>query len=428
LKIKITPGAVSGQVTAPPSKSYTHRALIIGALADGQTVINNYLDADDTRYTTEALRTLGTKIEISDSQVTIEGRNGKFSVQPGKERIYVGNSGSTVRMVAPLAALTDGRVVFEGEPRLYQRPVSDLLVALKALGIRANSINRDGFPPLEIYGGTLYGGEVVVSGEITSQHVSGLLMAAPYARRNVRLNISGELLSKPYVDITIDAMRHFGGEVGNINYEHFVVTAGETYRGREYHIEGDFSSAAYFFAMGAIGQTPVVVSGLNPRSVQGDRRLLDILGRMGCDVNFSKEGISVSRRKPLVGTTQDMGDYPDIVQPLAVVAAFAGGKTLIKNIGHLIYKETDRINNTAQELRKLGIKIDVTENTMAITGSEVKGAEVESHNDHRLVMSLATAALFAQGETVISGAEAASKSYPWFFRDLEKVDADFQEF
>ena len=427
MKIKIKPGKVKGDVVAPPSKSYTHRALILGALAQGETTITNYLDADDTRYTTEALRILGTNIKVNGSTVKIEGRDGKFNVQPGHESIYVGNSGSTVRMVAPLAALTQGRVVFEGEPQLYQRPVSDLLIALKALGIKANSINRDGFPPIEIYGGTLYGGEVVVSGMITSQHVSGLLMVAPYARRNVRMKISGELLSKPYVDVTIDAMRYFGGEVGNINYEHFVVTAGEKYLGRDYKIEGDYSSAAYFFAMGAIVKSPITVAGLNPRSVQGDRRFLDILIRMGCNVNYSKEGITVSRQKPLVGTIQDMGDYPDIVQPLAVVAAFASGKTLIKNIGHLIYKETDRINNTAMELRKIGVEVNVTENTMLITGGNVKGGEVESHNDHRLVMSLAVAALFANGDTVINGAETASKSYPNFFRDLAKIGASFQE-
>lgn len=427
MRLKITPSAVSGQVTAPPSKSYTHRALILGALAEGETVITNYLDADDTRYTADALRTLGTDIQTNGSTVTIKGRDGKFSVPPGRETLYVGNSGSTLRMVAPLAALTQGRVVFEGDPRLYQRPVSDLLVALRALGIRANAINRDGFPPIEIYGGTLLGGEVVVSGMISSQHVSGLLMVAPYAKRYVRLKIRGELLSKPYVDVTIDAMRHFGGEVGNINYEHFVVTAGEKYQGREYKIEGDYSSAAYFFAMGAIGGTPVSVTGLNPRSVQGDHRFLDILTRMGCQVNFSKEGITVSRQKPLVGITQDMGDYPDIVQPLAVVAAFAGGKTLIKNIGHLIYKETDRINSTALELRKIGVEVDVTENTMLITGGKPRGAETESHNDHRLVMSLATTALFASGDTVISGAGATSKSYPDFFRDLAKVGARLRE-
>lgn len=427
MRLKVMPSAVSGQVAAPPSKSYTHRALILGALARGETLITNYLDADDTRYTADALRTLGTDIRTEGNIVKIVGRDGKFSVQPGRETIFVGNSGSTVRMVAPLTSLTQSRVVFEGEPRLYQRPVSDLLTALKALGIRASSINRDGFPPIEIYGGTLLGGEVVVSGMITSQHVSGLLMVAPYARRNVRLKISGELLSKPYVDVTIEAMRHFGGEVGNLNYEQFVVTAGEKYRGCEYKIEGDYSSAAYFFAMGAIGGTAVSVTGLNPRSAQGDRHFLDLMARMGCNVNYGKEGLAVSRQKPLVGITQDMGDYPDIVQPLAVVAAFAGGKTLIKNIGHLIYKETDRINNTAIELRKMGVTVDVTENTMLITGGSPRGAEFESHNDHRLVMSLATAALFASGQTVISGAEAASKSYPDFFRDLASVGARFQE-
>ncbi|MFA5316363.1 MAG: 3-phosphoshikimate 1-carboxyvinyltransferase [Dehalococcoidales bacterium] len=330
-------------------------------------------------------------------------------------------------MVAPLTALTQSRVVFEGAPRLYQRPVSDLLVALKALGIKARSINRDGFPPIEIHGGRPLGGEVVVSGMITSQHVSGLLMVAPYARRNVRIRISGELLSKPYVDVTIDAMREFGGEVGNLNYEQFVVTAGEKYWGREYTIEGDYSSAAYFFAMGAISGTAITVTGLNPRSVQGDRHFLDLMARMGCNIISGKEGFTVSRQKPLSGITIDMGNYPDIVQPLAITAAFARGKTLIKNIGHLIYKETDRINHTAMELRKMGITVDVTENSMLVTGGQPRGAEVESHNDHRLVMSLATAGLFAEGETVISGAEAASKSYPNFFRDIAKVGAVVQE-
>jgi 3-phosphoshikimate 1-carboxyvinyltransferase len=418
---------VSGRVLAPPSKSYTHRALILGTLAQGETVISNFLKSDDTRYTADALRTLGADIRVTGDTIRITGSNGKLSVQPGKETIFVGNSGSTVRMVAPLTALTQGRVVFEGEPRLYQRPVSDLLVALKVLGVEASSINRDGFPPIEIRGGTLRGGQVVVSGMITSQHVSGLLMVAPYARRNVRIKISGKLLSKPYVDVTIDAMRAFNGEVGNLNYEQFVVTAGKRYQGREYTIEGDYSSAAYFFAMGAIGQSKITVAGLNPKSVQGDRHFLKLLARMGCEVKYGKEEVMVSRKKPLTGITLDMGDYPDIVQPLAVVAAFARGKTLIKNIGHLIYKETDRINNTTSELRKMGVPVDVTENTMLITGGQPKGAEVESHHDHRLVMSSAIAALFAEGETVINGAEAVSKSYPSFFSDLGKLGARVQE-
>ena len=427
MRLKVTPSTVSGRVLTPPSKSYTHRALILGTLAQGETVISNYLESDDTRYTADALRTLGADIRITGDTISITGSNGKLSVQPGKETIYVGNSGSTVRMVAPLTALTQGRVVFEGEPRLYQRPVSDLLVALKVLGVEASSINRDGFPPIAIRGGTLRGGQVVVSGMITSQHVSGLLMVAPYARRNVRIKISGKLLSKPYVDVTIDAMQAFGGEVGNLNYEQFLVTAGKRYQGREYTIEGDYSSAAYFFVMGAIGQSPLTVTGLNPKSVQGDRHFLKLLSHMGGEVKYGKEEVTVSRKKPLTGITLDMGDYPDIVQPLAVVAAFARGKTLIKNIGHLIYKETDRINNTTSELLKMGVTVDVTENTMLITGGQPRGAEVESHNDHRLVMSLATAALFAEGETIINGAEAVSKSYPGFFSDLAKLGARVQE-
>ena len=427
MKLKVTPSTVDGQTLAPPSKSYTHRALILGALAQGETVISNYLESDDARYTADALRTLGVDIRVTDDTVRITGSNGKLSVQPGKETIFAGNSGSTVRMVAPLTALTKSRVVFEGEPRLYQRPVSDLLVALKAMGVEANSINRDGFPPIEIHGGTLWGGQVVVSGMITSQHVSGLIMVAPYARRNVRIKISGKLLSKPYVNITINAMRAFGGEVGNLNYEQFMVTAGKRYQGREYTIEGDYSSAAYFFAMGAIGQNAITVTGLNPKSVQGDRHFLKLLSRMGSDVKYGKGEVTVSQKRPLTGITLDMGDNPDIVQPLAVVAAFARGKTLIKNIGHLIYKETDRINNTTSELRKMGVTVDVTDNTMLITGGQPKGTEVESHNDHRLVMSLATAALFADGETIINGAEAVSKSYPGFFDDLTKIGGRVQE-
>lgn len=427
MRLKVTPSPVSGQVLAPPSKSYSHRALILGTLAHGETVISNFLESDDTRYTADALRTLGADIRVAGNTISITGRNGKLSVQPGRETIFVGNSGSTVRMVAPLTALAQGRVVFEGEPRLYQRPVSDLLVALKTLGIRASSINRDGFPPIEIHGGTLRGGEVVVSGMITSQHVSGLLMVAPYARRDVRIKIGGKLLSKPYVDVTIDAMRAFGGEVGNVNYEQFVVTAGRRYQGREYTIEGDYSSAAYFFAMGAIGPRAIAVEGLNAKSVQGDRHFLKLLSRMGAEVKYGKASVTVSRKKPLTGITLDMGDYPDIVQPLAVVAAFARGKTLIKNIGHLIYKETDRINNTTSELRKMGVTVDVTENTMTISGGQPRGAEVESHRDHRLVMSLALAALFAEGETIINGAEAVSKSYPRFFSDLARLGGKVEE-
>jgi len=427
VKLRIKPSKVSGMVLAPPSKSYTHRALILGSLAQGETVIKNFLASDDTQYTINACRSLGVNIQSNGKTVRIIGRGGRFSVQPGQETIFVGNSGSTIRMVAPLAALARGRVVFDGEARLRQRPIGDLLSALKSLGVQASSVNGDDYPPIEVKGGKLLGGEVVVGGMTSSQHISSLLMIAPYAKRNVKIKVVNGLQSKPYVDITIDAMRRFGVDVVDYNQKEFTVTSGQRYRGKHYEIEGDYSSAAYFFAMAAIGQEPITVGNLKANSVQGDRHFLDILSQMGCYVNYREGQVEATRDKALTGITVDMGDYPDIVPPLAIVAAFAKGKTEITNIGHLRYKETDRINNTATELRKMGIKVEVTESTMSIEGGKPKGAVIETYNDHRMAMSFATAALFAEGDTIINGAEAVTKSYPGFFTDLAQIGARVQE-
>ena len=427
MRLRITPSTVSGTVSAPPSKSYTHRALILGSLAQGETVIENFLVSDDTQYTINALRSLGVNIQSDNKTLRIAGTGGEFSVQPGQETIFVGNSGSTIRMVAPLAALARTRVVFDGEPRLRQRPIGDLLSALKSLGVQANSVNGDGYPPIAVQGGRLLGGEVVIGGTISSQHISFLLMIAPYAENSVRIKVTDGLQSKPYVDITIDAMQQFGVRVNKYNHKEFTVTSGQRYQGRHYNIEGDYSSIAYFFAMAAIGQRTITVGNLNVNSVQGDRYFLDILSQMGCYVNYAEGQIQVARDKELAGITIDMGDYPDIVQPLAMVAAFAIGKTEITNIGHLRYKETDRINNLAAELGKMGIKVDVTESTMSIIGGRPKGAIIETYNDHRMAMSFATAALFTQGDTIINGAEAVTKSYPGFFTDLSQIGARVQE-
>jgi 3-phosphoshikimate 1-carboxyvinyltransferase len=427
VKLRIKPSKVSGMVSAPPSKSYTHRALILGSLAQGETVIENFLASNDTQYTINACRSLGVNIQSDGKTVRIVGSGGRFSVQPRQETIFVGNSGSTIRMVAPLAALARDRVVFDGDARLRQRPINDLLSVLKILGVQASSVNGDGYPPIEVQGGRLLGGEVVVSGMTSSQHISSLLMIAPYAKRNIKIKVVDGLHSKPYVDITIDAMRQFGIDVVDYNQKDFTVTSGQKYRGKRYEIEGDYSSAAYLFAMAAIGQRPITVGNLKANSVQGDRHFLDILSQMGCYVNYREGGVEVTRDKALTGLSLDMGDYPDIAPTLAIVAAFAKGKTEITNIGHLRYKETDRINNTATELRKMGIKVDVTESMMSIDGGKPKGAVIETYNDHRMAMSFATAALFAEGDTIINGAEAVTKSYPAFFTDLAQIGARVQE-
>jgi len=427
VKVRITPSVVTGEVSAPPSKSYTHRAVILASLAEGESVIEEPLLSDDTLYTIDACRTLGANIEQDGNRLKITGTGGQTRVAPDRQRIFAGNSGSTIRMVAPLAALSQTKVVLDGDSRLRQRPIGDLLSALESLGIHAHSLNNNGCPPIEIQGGKLRGGEVTIPGQVSSQHVSGLLMIAPYIREGLRIKIAGGLRSRPYIDITLDVMRAFGVEAVNKNYKEFLVKGGQEYKARRYRIEGDYSSAAHFFAASAIGSKPVTVSNLKPDSVQGDRHLLNVLSQMGCSVEYQKEQVTISRRDELSGVTVDMGDYPDIVPTVAIVAAYAGGKTQITNIGHLRFKESDRLSDTASELGKMGIKTDVTENTMVVYGGKPGGTEIEAHSDHRLAMSFTLAALFADSDSIINGAEAVTKSYPRFFTDLAKLGAKVEE-
>ena len=427
MKVRIIPSSVTGEVSAPPSKSYTHRAVILASLAAGETTIENPLLSDDTLYTIAACRSLGSDIELKGNRLRIIGTGGQIKVAPDRQGIFVGNSGSTIRMVAPLVALAPTRVVFDGDSRLRQRPIGDLLSALDSLGVGARSLRSNGYPPIEIQGGNFRGGEIAIPGRVSSQHISSLLMIAPYADNGLRIKIAEGLHSRPYIDITLDIMQDFGVEAVNRDYKEFLVKGGQRYKARHYRIEGDYSSAAYFLAAGAIGGKPVTVNNLKADSVQGDRHFLTILSGMGCSVEHQKEQVKISRNKELTGIAMDMGDYPDIVQTVAVVAAYAHSKTEITNIGHLKFKETDRLGDTATELGKMGIKTDVSDNTMVVYGGKPKGSEIEAHNDHRMAMSLAIAALFADGNSIVNGAEAVTKSYPWFFADLAKLGAKVEE-
>jgi 3-phosphoshikimate 1-carboxyvinyltransferase len=427
VKLRITPSQVSGVVSAPPSKSYTHRAVILASLAAGETVIENPLVSDDTLYTIDACRLLGADITIDGKRLKISGTGGQIRVPPDRQRIFAGNSGSTIRMVAPLAALSQTKVVLDGDSRLRQRPVGDLLSALKRLGVSTRSLESNGYPPVEIQGGEISSGEVTINGEVSSQHISSLLMIAPYTKGGIKIKIAGGLNSKPYIDITLDVMRAFGVEAENRDYKEFLVKGGQRYKASHYRIEGDYSSAAYFFAAGSIGGKPVTVKNLKTDSVQGDRYFLALLSEMGCSVEYQKGQVSVSRQGELGGIAIDMGDYPDIVPTLAVVAAYAHGKTKINNIGHLRFKESDRLSNTATELGRMGIRTEVSANSMVIYGGKPKGAEIEAHADHRMVMSFTNAALFADGDSIINDAEAVTKSYPRFFTDLARLGAKIEE-
>ncbi len=426
MKVRIIPSSVTGEVSAPPSKSYTHRAVILASLAAGESIIEEPLLSDDTLYTIDACRTLGADIELKGNMLRITGTGGQIRVAD-KQRIFAGNSGSTIRMVAPVAALARTKVVLDGDSRLRQRPIGDLLSALESLGVSARSLGNNGYPPVEIQGGKFSTGEVTIRGVVSSQHISALLMIAPYTEDGLSIKIAEGLRSRPYIDITLDVMRAFGVEAANRDYKQFLVRGGQKYQARRYRIEGDYSSAAYFLAAGAIGGQPVTVNNLKPDSAQGDKYLLPILSKMGCSAEHQKEQAIISRRDELKGVTLDMGDYPDLVPTVAVVAAYAGGKTEISNIGHLRFKESDRLKDTAAELGKMGIKADVSDNTMVVYGGKPEGAEIEAHNDHRLAMSLAIAALFAEGDSIINGAEAVTKSYPQFFADLAKLGAKVEE-
>ena len=427
MRVKITPSPVAGVVPAPPSKSYTHRAVIIGSLATGETRIQSPLMSDDTIYTIEACRLLGANIKRAENELTVTGSGGQLQTTYGEPVILVGNSGTTLRLVAGLAALAQARVILDGDTRLRQRPVGDLLIALNSLGIPARSLTNNGCPPIEIRGGRLSGGKVAMRGLVSSQPISSLLIIAPYAKNTLSLKVTGKLHSTPYIAMTLDIMRDFGVNVVNRDFREFVVESGQTYRGRHYIVEGDYSSAAYFLAAGAIGGGPVSVVNLKADSQQGDRHFLTILSKMGCSVEYQGEEVKVSRNHELTGITVDMGDYPDIVPTLATVAAYARGHTEMGNIGHLKFKETNRISNTTAELAKMEIKTEVTEDTMVVYGGRPKGAEIDSYNDHRMAMSFAIAALFADGASVINGAEAVNKSYPQFLTNLSSLGAKIEE-
>jgi 3-phosphoshikimate 1-carboxyvinyltransferase len=426
MRVRITPSSITGEVTAPPSKSYTHRAVIAASLAAGESLIESPLLSDDTLYTINACRFLGADIELASDRLKISGTGGHIKVVPGKERIFAGNSGSTVRLIIPMAALSQTRVVLDGDDRLRQRPMGDLLAALWSLGAEAISLGNNGCPPIEIRGGRLRGGEVTTSGQISSQHISGLLLIAPYLENGLNIKVAN-LRSRPYLDITLDVMRAFGVEAENRDYKEFLVKSGQSYKAGRYKIEGDYSSAAYFLAGGAIGGGPVTVKNLKDSSAQGDRYLLNILSAIGCHVEQQKEQVTVSRHNELKGVSLDMGDYPDLVPAVAAIAAYAEGKTKMSNISHLKFKESDRLADTASELAKMGIKAEVTDNAMIVYGGRPGGAELEAHSDHRLAMSLSIAALFAEGGSIISGAESVSKSYPGFFTDLAVLGAGIEE-
>jgi 3-phosphoshikimate 1-carboxyvinyltransferase len=417
----VTPEKIAGidhTFTAPPSKSYTHRALIAGALAEGKTTIFRPLEAEDTRLTTGALRSLGVIIEDQPGRILVTGCNGSL---PNRRptTLDLDNSGTSLRLLTTLALLCQYPVTLTGSARMQERPIGPLASALPLLGGTVEFLKKDGYPPLRV-SGNLLGGPVVIDGSMSSQFISSILMAAPYAQHPVNVVIPAPPASASYLDITLSVMEAFGAKVERTGYERFVVSTADRYKGRRYTVEGDYSSASYFFALAAICGGKVTVNNLAPASVQGDRRFLDALQAMGCTVRYGTKSVTVEMCGELHGITFDMSTSPDTVQTLCMVAAGASTPTTITGISHLKFKESDRINGTADRLRALGGDVTVGDDWITIRPALLHGGTIDPANDHRTAMSFAVLG-YGIGGVTIQDAECVNKSFPQFWDQLAGI-------
>ena len=404
-------------VTVPGSKSYTHRALIVSALAGGESVLLGPLRSEDTDITAAGLEKFGIPVSREERALRVSGTGGRL--KPGETTIYVGNSGTSMRFLTALASLKKGRTLLGGSERMKKRPMADLLDGLAALGVKAYSQEGNGLPPVVVESQGLIGGGARIRGQESSQFLSALLMIGPLGQRDVRLEVEGPLSSKPYVDMTRDVMASFGVEVQLAGDHSFLVPAGQRYLPRTYRVEGDASNASYFLAAAAITRGRVRVENFRPASVQGDAGFVNILEQMGCGVIRGGNWAEV-QGKSLRGVEIDMNTMPDLVPTLAVIAALAAGQTVIKNIGHLRLKESDRIQALANELGRLKIRVETGKDWLKVQGGGAQGGEIETYNDHRIAMSFAVAGLAVPG-IKIKEERCVDKSFPEFWETLQKL-------
>ena len=418
LVIPRLPGPVDVTWTVPGSKSITNRALVLAALAEGETTLTGALESDDTRHMRAALTRMGIEIEDAGPDTLIV-RGGRARLHAPDGPLFVGNSGTTVRFLAAVAALVDGEVTLVGDDAMAKRPIQVLAEALRTLG--AGVTCATGCPPLTIRGGRLRGGRVRMRGDQSSQYFSALLMAAGFADADLDVEIEGSLVSRPYVDITRRMIADFGGDVAETP-DGFHVRAGRTLRGRDYAIEPDASSASYPFALAAALGGSVVVPGLGRDAQQGDYAFTTILEEAGAVVTRGETSTRVERLGALRGVDVDMHHISDTVMTLAAIAPLASGPTRIRNVANIRIKETDRLTATVIELRRLGQQVTHGPDWLAIDPSPVTPAVVHCYDDHRIAMSFAILGAAAGGVTIQDPA-CVSKTYPSFFRDLAAIYA-----
>jgi 3-phosphoshikimate 1-carboxyvinyltransferase len=407
----------------PGSKSLTNRALVVAAMGDGSSTLRGALDCEDTQVMVAALRALGIEVahDTGSAIITVRGCSG--TIPSCEATLFVANSGTSLRFLTAMVATGVGKFRLDGTPRMRQRPISDLLVALNGLRARATSDLGTGCPPVTIEASGLSGGDVFVRSDVSSQFLSALLMALPSARDATTIEVQGTLVSQPYIAMTLAVMESFGVAVNNRKFRRFDVRPAH-YQGREYLVEPDASAASYFFALAALTGGSVTVEGLGTSSIQGDMAFVDVLEHMGCAVEREPTRTTVTGG-PLRAVDVDMNAFSDTVMTQAVVALFAEGVSRIRNVAHIRHKETDRLSALAIELRKLGARVDEQPDGLVIDPPalhQLHGASIATYNDHRMAMSFALAGLRIPGVTILDPG-CVAKTYPGFWTDLEQLRA-----
>jgi 3-phosphoshikimate 1-carboxyvinyltransferase len=419
LEIKPISHPLNASVRVPGSKSLTNRALLIAALANGTTHLTNALFSDDSRYFAKALQTLGFDVHLNEEkfEMSVTGLGGKIPSK--KAELFIGNAGTAARFLSAFLTLGNGDYVLDGEPRMRERPIGDLIAALNQLGVELEAKNN--CPPVEIFAKGLYGGRTTIAGDISSQFLSALLMVAPYAQGPIEITLSTELNSKPYVDMTVAIMKEFGVEIERDGYERFTIHPASYSPLTTYSIESDASAASYFFAAPAICGGTVRVENISRKSLQGDIGFLDVLKQMRCEIKEASDFIEVTGAKPLHGVDVDMRDIPDTAQTLAAVAPFADSPTRIRGIASARVKETDRVHATCVELDRLGVQIEEHDDGMTIYPcANLKPASIQTYNDHRMAMAFSLIGLRFDGVT-IENPGCVSKTFPNYFEVLDSL-------
>ncbi|EMW2233899.1 3-phosphoshikimate 1-carboxyvinyltransferase [Enterobacter hormaechei] len=412
---------VDGTINLPGSKSVSNRALLLAALANGTTVLSNLLDSDDVRHMLNALKALGVQYALSDDRTRCEvtGNGGALHSAEALE-LFLGNAGTAMRPLAAALCLGSNDIVLTGEPRMKERPIGHLVDALRQGGAQIDYLEQENYPPLRLRGG-FTGDNVEVDGSVSSQFLTALLMTAPLAPNDTVISIKGDLVSKPYIDITLHLMKTFGVEVENQSYQRFVVRGAQQYQSPgNYLVEGDASSASYFLAAGAIKGGTVKVTGIGRNSVQGDIRFADVLEKMGAVVTWGDDFISCTHGE-LNAIDMDMNHIPDAAMTIATSALFAKGTTTLRNIYNWRVKETDRLFAMATELRKVGAVVEEGEDYIRVTPpAKLQFAEIGTYNDHRMAMCFSLVALSDTPVTILDP-KCTAKTFPDYFEQLARI-------